>query len=118
MIVKKMARRFGRLWNGMRGLSRNHAARNGNSVRISPGARVSFEHGRALFLNVHSGVLFTSNLIGSRIWQHLEEGESVESIAARLVHENGAPADRALKDALEFIGELEARGFLIRETGC
>jgi hypothetical protein len=87
-------------------------------ILISPDAKVSFDPNGAAFLHARSGVLFTSNRIGARIWQALLERESVETIAARISRENDIEHDRARQDTVEFVAELETHGFLSRGVGC
>jgi len=89
----------------------------GNPIMISPDARVSLDPNGAVFLHARNGIIFTSNRIGARIWNCLRDGESVETIAARISQENGAPHDRVRQDTTEFIEELETQGFLSRRVG-
>jgi len=83
-------------------------------IVISPEARVSSGQDGAAFLHARSGIVFTSNRIGARIWQGLVESESAEVIAARIGREHGVAQDQAYRDAVAFIGELESHGFLSR----
>jgi hypothetical protein len=96
------------------------AERNGEGgpIVISPDAKVSLDPNGAAFLHARSGVLFTSNRVGARIWQGLMERESVEAIAARISREYVIERDQTRRDTLEFVAELETRGFLSRRIGC
>jgi hypothetical protein len=86
----------------------------GNRVTISPDATVSLSQNGAVFLHARSGIVFTSNRIGARIWQGLLGGEGVETITERISLENGVEQNQVRQDATEFVGELETHGFLIR----
>ena len=88
-----------------------------NSIVISSDARVSLDQDGAVFLQVRRGIVFTSNRIGARIWQGLQDREGVETIAARISAENGVPHDRVRQDTAAFVAELDAQGFLSRRTG-
>lgn len=85
---------------------------------ISPDAKVSLEPNGAAFLHARTGVLFTSNRIGARIWQGLLEHESLDAIAARISQDHGVRREQARQDAEEFIADLETHGFLSRLAGC
>ncbi len=90
----------------------------GKPIVISADARVSFDQKGAVFLNARSGIVFTSNHIGARIWQGLLDCEGVETIAARISLEAGVRHDQVRQDTAEFIVELETQGFLSRGIGC
>jgi hypothetical protein len=107
-----------RLWNRLRSSPGARGNNHGNWVTISPDATVSLGQNGAVFLHARSGIVFTSNHIGARIWQGLLGGEGVETISERISQENGVGQDQVRHDATEFIGELETHGFLIRRMGC
>jgi len=87
-------------------------------IVISSDARVSLEHNGAVFLHAHSGIVFTSNHVGARIWQGLLDRESVETIAASISKAAGVCHDQVRQDTAEFVAELETQGFLSRRIGC
>jgi hypothetical protein len=107
---------FARLWNLAR-LTRERSSE-GNPVMISSDARVSLDENGAVFLHARSGIVFTSNRIGARIWQGLLDREGVEAIASRISQEACMPHDLVRRDTAEFIAELETQGFLSRRIGC
>jgi hypothetical protein len=92
--------------------------REDNPIGVSLDARVSLEDSGAVFLNARSGVVFTSNRVGSRIWQGLLDRESLETIAMRISREAGVQIDQVRQDTAEFVTELEVQGFLFRRAGC
>jgi hypothetical protein len=112
-----MLKRIARFWNRARPTPGRRRTSEGNSSVISPDARVSLDHNGAVFLHVRSGIVFTSNRIGARIWQGLRDREGVETIATRISRENGAPHDLVRQDTAEFVAELHAQGFLSRRIG-
>jgi hypothetical protein len=87
-------------------------------IVISSDARVSLEQNGAVFLHAHSGVVFTSNRFGARIWQGLLDRESVETIAASISKAAGVCHDQVRRDTAEFVAELETQGFLSRRIRC
>jgi hypothetical protein len=89
----------------------------GKPIVISADARVSLDQQGAVFLNARSGIVFTSNHIGARIWRGLLDSEAVETIAARISREAGARPELVHRDTAEFIAELETHGFLSRGVG-
>jgi hypothetical protein len=90
----------------------------GNMIAISSDARVSLGQNGAVFLHARSGIVFTSNRVGARIWQGLLDREGVEAIAAKISREAGVPHDLVRRDTAEFVAELETQGFLSRGIGC
>ena len=86
-------------------------------IVISADARVSLDQQGAVFLNSRSGIVFSSNHIGARIWKGLLDREGVETIAARISQEAGARLELVRQDTAEFIAELETHGFLSHRVG-
>lgn len=103
-----------RLWNRICASPGPRRIDHGDQVTISPDATVSLSQNGAVFLHARSGIVFTSNHIGAAIWQGLAGGEGLESITGRIGLENGVGQDQVHHDAIEFIGELETHGFLVR----
>ena len=94
------------------------ASSEGDPIAISSDARVSLDQNGAVFLNARSGIVFTSNHIGARIWQGLLDREGVEAIATRSSRDAGMPHDLVRRDTAEFVAELETQGLLSRRIGC
>jgi hypothetical protein len=109
---------FARFQNRARPMPRPSQASEGTPIVISADARVSLDQKGAVFLNARSGIVFTSNHIGARIWQGLLNCEGVETIAARISREADVRLDQVRQDTAEFIVELETQGFLSRRIGC
>jgi hypothetical protein len=113
-----MCNQLVRLWIRARLALRARGATERDRIVISPDARVSLDQNGAVFLQARSGVIFTSNRIGARIWQGLRDRESVEAIAARISGESGALHNQVRQDTARFVVELETQGFLSRRIGC
>jgi len=67
-----------------------------------------------VFLHTARGIVYTSNGIGARIWQGLQDGQSMDEISARIGRDYGVPGERVRQDATRFLAELESQGFVSR----
>jgi len=99
-------------------LIRKRRSSKDNPIVISSDARVSLGQNGAVFLHARSGIVFTSNHIGARIWQGLLNSERMETIAASISQQAGVQHDQVRRDTAEFVAELETQGFLSRRIGC
>jgi Coenzyme PQQ synthesis protein D (PqqD) len=61
----------------------------------------------AAILDTKRGKISTLNTTGAYVWQALERGEDVETIAVNLARETGEQLDRLKRDVLEFIDDLK-----------
>jgi hypothetical protein len=75
------------------------------------------EHG-IVFLDAVHGQLFTSNRIGSQVWQLIERGLSVERIAEALSHDHHVALSVARTHTIQFIAQLEAQRLIARRSSC
>jgi hypothetical protein len=66
----------------------------------------------AVILNTTTGDITTLNSTGAFIWQALERGEALETIAADLARETGEQVDSLKRDVLEFIDALKGQRLL------
>ena len=67
---------------------------------------IANEDGAAI-LDTKRGTISTLNPTGAYIWQALERGESVETIAASLARETGEHVDTVKRDLREFVESLK-----------
>jgi hypothetical protein len=109
---------FASFWKGARLKPERRRTSEDGPIVISSDARVSLEGNGAVFLHAHSGIVFTSNRIGARIWQGLLDRESVEAISASISKAANVCHDQVRQDTAEFVAELETQGFLCRRIGC
>jgi len=77
---------------------------------LPPALRASANDDGLVLLNVETGQIYTSNAIGGRIWQLLEEGRGEAEIAAHLAQAYGRPEAAIAEDVHEFIGGLIGLG--------
>lgn len=69
-----------------------------------------------VLLDVRGGLVLSSNVVGARIWQLLEQRHPRADIARRLADEYAIPLDRAERDVAGFVAALVARGLVIADV--
>jgi len=111
-----MFRNIARFWNRANQAAASDQGPGDHWMVISPDARVSLERNGAVFLHSRTGVVFTSNHIGARIWQGIQDHQTVESIAFEISRENNVRHEQVLGDTVQFLVELESQGFLRRRA--
>jgi len=87
-----------------------------DSVRIAEHVRASVSYDGLVLLDVEGGVMLAANAVGARIWQLLEEQQSLDQIARQLAIDYGVPLERADRDLGAFVASLAARG-IVTEDG-
>ena len=65
-----------------------------------------------VLLDVEGGLVLSSNPIGARIWQLIEQGRTTCEIAQQLSADYAVPLDRAQHDVAAFVADLIARGLV------
>ncbi len=83
-------------------------------LRPSPAVRASISNDGLVILDVNGGLVLSSNPVGARIWQLVEERRTLPDIARQLATDYGVPIDRAHADVVNFVAALISRG-LVRE---
>jgi hypothetical protein len=61
--------------------------------------------------------MYTLNNVGSRIWELLDGGTTVEKIAAALVREYEVEYPQAEADVIEFLEQMKEVGAVVERTG-
>jgi hypothetical protein len=74
--------------------------------------RVIVNQDGAAILDTKAGRISTLNASGAYIWQALERGEDIESIAQGLARETGEPIDAVKTDMADFIEALKRQDLL------
>ena len=93
-------------------MSQPHA----DTVRLSPTVRASRSTDGLVLLDVRGGCVLTSNVVGARIWELLEQRWTSVAIGSQLAVEYGIPADRAMADVAAFVASLVQRGLAEQEV--
>jgi hypothetical protein len=81
-------------------------------LRPSLAVRASISSDGLILLDVDGGVVLSSNAVGARIWQLIEQQRTADEIARQLVDDYAVPAERALRDVHGFVADLKARGLV------
>jgi len=87
-------------------------------VRISPLVRSSVSNDGLVLLDVKGGFVFTSNIVGARIWSLIEAHGETCAIARAIAGEFNVDLDRATRDVDAFVAALCARGIVSTERPC
>jgi Coenzyme PQQ synthesis protein D (PqqD) len=82
----------------------------------SSDARATVAEDGVVFLHLRSGIVFRSNRVGAAIWRALDRRQDIAAIASDIGREYGVPLEQAARDAMGFITQLEAQGFLTRTS--
>jgi len=71
--------------------------------------------GELVILDLAHGEYFALDPIGSRLWVALEEGKSIEQVAAEIVQEYDVSPETAATDLAALLDDLVRRGLLVAE---
>jgi hypothetical protein len=74
--------------------------------------RASISGDGLILLDVDGGMVLSSNAVGARIWQLIEQQHTTGEIARQLAADYVVPVDRALRDVQTFVADLMARGLV------
>lgn len=80
---------------------------NDSAIKVAKGVRETANQDGAVLLDIEQGLCFSLNPVGSRIWNMLKEGRSVDEIANALEQEFGLPRTQLLADISDFLKQLE-----------
>ena len=81
-------------------------------LRPSLAVRASVSGDGLILLDVDGGLVLSSNAVGARIWQLIEQQRTTDEIARQLVDDYAVSAERALCDVHAFVSDLRARGLV------
>jgi len=68
--------------------------------------------GEAVLLNLETGVYFGLDSVGSRIWNLIQEHESLEKVLGILLEEYEVEKARCQKDLLEILAQMNEKGII------
>jgi len=66
-----------------------------------------------VLLDLRGGEYFALNELGTKLWNGLNAGTSVEEIATAIAAEYDVSLDNALEDLLALVNDLVAKGLLL-----
>ena len=93
-----------------------NAGVNHDRVAPSPAVKASISSDGLVLLDMSGGLVLSSNNVGARIWQLIEERQAQADIVKRLAGEYAIPIDRAERDVATFVAALMARGLVVAEV--
>jgi hypothetical protein len=71
--------------------------------------------GEAVILNLASGVYFGLDRVGTRIWQLIDQRQSLEAVLEAISTEYEAPVEDIERDLLQLASELKERGLIVED---
>ena len=86
-----------------------------NRLRPSPAVRSSLSDDGLVLLDFSGGLVLSSNVVGARIWQLIEQQQTRGDIVRQLAADFDVTPGRADADVSRFVGDLLARGLVIEE---
>jgi hypothetical protein len=83
---------------------------------IAPAPEVLFRElsGEGVLLNLRSGRYYGLDAVGTRIWQMLSQGQTLQATVEQLLREYDVSRDRLVGDVASFVGALESHGLVVR----
>lgn len=80
--------------------------------QVHPEAFATEVDDQVVILEYESGTYFTLNEVGSRIWQLLTQGNTVQTIQNQLLQEYEVSEAQLHQDLLNILNELRAKGLI------
>ena len=68
--------------------------------------------GETVLLNLESGVYYGLDTVGTRVWQLLMQGRTIDAICETMIDEYDVARDVLRDDVLRLVGELRERGIV------
>lgn len=82
-------------------------------LRPSSAVRASISEDGLVLLDVDGGLVLSSNKVGARIWQLIEQQHTPPQIALQLTRDYDVPGDLARRDVTAFIASLVEKGLVV-----
>ncbi len=80
---------------------------NNSAIKIAKGVRETVNQDGAVLLDIEQGLCFSLNPVGTKIWEMIKDGRSVDEIAEALEEEFHLPRTQLLTDISDFLKQLE-----------
>jgi hypothetical protein len=80
---------------------------NNSAIKVAKGVRETVNQDGAVLLDIEQGLCFSLNPVGTRIWEMIKDGRSVDEIADALEEEFRLPRTQLLTDISDFVNQLE-----------
>ena len=82
-------------------------------LRFSPDVIFRELAGESVVLDLASGRYFGLNAVGTRVWQLIGQGETVDGLLRAVTSEYDADASTIERDVLALLDDLEQRGLVL-----
>jgi Coenzyme PQQ synthesis protein D (PqqD) len=79
---------------------------NNFGLKVAQGVRETVNQDGAVLLDIEQGLCFSLNPVGTRIWEMLKDGRSVDEISDALEQEFHVPRTQLLSDISDFLEQL------------
>ncbi len=83
--------------------------------RVAESVHTRTFDGELVILDLAHGEYFALDPIGSRLWVALEQGKTIEQVAAEVVQEYDVSPETAATDLTALLDDLVRRGLLVTE---
>jgi hypothetical protein len=80
---------------------------NNSGLKVAQGVRETANQDGAVLLDIEQGLCFSLNPVGTRIWEMLKDGRSLNEITDALEQEFQVPRTQLLGDISDFLKQLE-----------
>jgi hypothetical protein len=80
---------------------------NHSPIHVAKGVRETVNQDGAVLLDIEQGLCFSLNPVGTKIWEMIKAGRSVNEIADSLEAEFHLPRSQFLQDIADFLGQLQ-----------
>jgi hypothetical protein len=79
-------------------------------MQLPPTLRASANEDGLVVMNIETGLIYTSNIVGSQIWRLIEDGKTEAEIAAHLAKTYRQSPAAMAADVREFVERLTTLG--------
>lgn len=81
-------------------------------VAVHPSVITRELSGETVLLNLESGVYYGLDVVGTRVWQLLQQGATIADVCAVLVEEFDVEHDVVREDVSRLVAELREKGIV------
>jgi len=86
----------------------------GNLFHAASDVRSSVSKDGLVLLHIGSGLIFTANRTGARIWSEIVQGTCPDVVGRGLSREYGLPIAQTTEEVAHFVSELVSQGLLVQ----
>lgn len=86
----------------------------GGQFTVHPSVICRELSGETVLLNLESGVYYGLDAVGTRIWQLLQQGKTIDGVCDVMLEEYDVTPDVLRDDVSRLVSELRERGIVLR----